>query len=234
MITSSPRTTATMRGARRQLDLLDRAADDARAVLGRRAPPPRCASAAPRRSECTRTTSPRRTCASSEPMVIVCGEITMSMLLILHQLAVGGPVDQRHHRCAPRRLASIADSTLASSELVSAAEHVGAVDVLLDQQLLVGGIAVEHDGVLEHLGDAARAARVALDQLHLVALLERACQAQADVAAAGDHQRPHRILAAAQFRHDAADVLGRGDEEDLVVLVDDRVAARAGCTRSLR
>jgi hypothetical protein len=38
-------------------------------------------------------------------------------------------------------------------------EHVGAVDVLLDQQLLVGGIAVEHDGVLEQLGDAARALR---------------------------------------------------------------------------
>ena len=38
------------------------------------------ASAAPRRSECTRTTSPRRTCASSEPMVMVCGEMAMSML----------------------------------------------------------------------------------------------------------------------------------------------------------
>ena len=38
------------------------------------------ASAEPRRSECTRTTSPLRTCASSEPMVTVCGEMAMSML----------------------------------------------------------------------------------------------------------------------------------------------------------
>ena len=38
------------------------------------------ASAAPRRSECTRTTSPRRTCASRAPIVTVCGEIAMSMV----------------------------------------------------------------------------------------------------------------------------------------------------------
>ena len=37
------------------------------------------ASAAPRRSECTRTTSPRRTCSSSAPIVTVCGEIAMSI-----------------------------------------------------------------------------------------------------------------------------------------------------------
>src|SRR5207302_9708528 len=40
------------------------------------------ASAAPRLRACTRTTSPRRTCASSEPMVMVCGEMAMSMLLL--------------------------------------------------------------------------------------------------------------------------------------------------------
>ena len=37
------------------------------------------ASAAPRRSEWTRTTSPRRTCASSEPIVTDCGEIATSI-----------------------------------------------------------------------------------------------------------------------------------------------------------
>ena len=37
------------------------------------------ASAAPRRSECTCTTSPRRTYASSEPIVTVCGEIATSI-----------------------------------------------------------------------------------------------------------------------------------------------------------
>jgi hypothetical protein len=37
------------------------------------------ASAAPRRSECTRTTSPRRTCASNDPMVTVCGEMATSI-----------------------------------------------------------------------------------------------------------------------------------------------------------
>ena len=103
-------------------------------------------------------------------------------------------------------------------------EYVGAVDVFLYQQLLVGGIAVEHDRVLEDLGDAARALRIALDQFHLIALLERAGEAQADVAAAGDHQPPHRILAAPQLRQHAPQVILGRDEEDLVVLFDDGIA----------
>ena len=52
----------------------------------------------------------------------------------------------------------MAERMLASSELIRG-EHIGAVDVLLDEQLLVGGVPVQHDRVLEEFGDLARGAR---------------------------------------------------------------------------
>src|SRR5882724_10608676 len=66
------------------------------------------ASAAPRLRECTRTTSPRRTYASSEPMVTVCGEMAMSMLLLSTSSVYEGLLMSAIALCAPRRLASIA------------------------------------------------------------------------------------------------------------------------------
>ena len=61
-------------------------------------------------------------------------------------------------------------------------------------------------------------ARVALDQLHLVALLERLRQAEADVAAAGDDDAARRVIAVAHLGHDAADVVAGGEEEHLVAV----------------
>jgi len=48
--------------------------------------------------------------------------------------------------------------------VVSAANHIRAVDVFLDQQLFVGGIAMQHDGVFQQLGDPACPPRIALDE----------------------------------------------------------------------
>ena len=83
----------------------------------------------------------------------------MSMLPLSISSAYEGLLISAITLCAPSRLASIAERMFASSEFVSDGEHVRAVDVLLDQQLFVRGVAVQHDGVLEQLGDAcARAA----------------------------------------------------------------------------
>jgi hypothetical protein len=51
-------------------------------------------------------------------------------------------------------------------------------------------------------------------------------EARADVAAAGEDQSLVGLLQAAEFAHHRADVLRRGDEEDLVVGLDDGVALR--------
>ena len=83
---------------------------------------------------------------------------------------------------------------------------------------------LQHDGVAQDLGDAPRAGRVALDELDLVAVLDALREPQADVAAARDHDALHRVLDAAQLAHDLAHVLGGGDEEHLVVVLDHRVA----------
>src|SRR5207244_3944020 len=62
------------------------------------------------------------------------------------------------------------------------------------------------------------------DDLHLVVLLEGGGEAQADVAAAGDDDAARRVVGVAQFAHDAADVVARGQEEYLIPLLHHRVA----------
>ena len=146
------------------------------------------ASAAPRRSECTRTTSPRRTWASSEPMVIGLRRDRDVDRAALHQLRVGGPVDQRHHLARAEALGEHRREDVGLLGVGHRGEHVGAVDVLLDQQLLVGGVAVQHDGAAQAARRcAARGAGSRSISLTWLSLLERLRQAEADVAAAGDH-----------------------------------------------
>jgi len=115
---------------------------------------------------------------------------------------------------------------LASSELVSAAKHVRTVDVLFHQQFLVRRITVEDYGVGEKLGYAACAPVVTLDELHLVVRLERLGEAEADVAAAGDHHPLHRILCLAHLAHHQTDVLASGEEKYLVAVLDHGIAPR--------
>ena len=118
---------------------------------------------------------------------------------------------------------------LASSEFVSAQKDVDAVDVLFEQQLLVGRVADEHDRLVELLGDVPGAARVAFDDLDLVGLFERQRKPHADVAAAGDDDAPHRVFETPHFAHEDAHVLAVGDEENFVAFLDHRVAVRKHC-----
>ena len=103
-------------------------------------------------------------------------------------------------------------------------EDVHVVDVLLEQQLFVGGIADQDDRTIELLGYPAGASRFALDDLHLVGLLERERQANADVATARNDDTPHRVLELAHLAHEDADVFAVCNEEDLVTLLDDGLA----------
>ena len=62
-------------------------------------------------------------------------------------------------RRAPSFFASMAERMLASSALVSGDEDVGVVDVLLEQQVLVGGVAGQDQRVAQRLCRAARLCR---------------------------------------------------------------------------
>ena len=66
--------------------------------------------------------------------------------------------------------------------------------------------------------------RVALDNLDLVGLLERECEAHANIAATSDDNATHGIFKAAHLTHENANVFTIGDEKDFIVLLDDRIS----------
>ena len=85
---------------------------------------------------------------------------------------------------------------------------------------------MEDDGPLQGLGDLLAAVEVALDELDPEVVLRRAGQPGADIAATGKDQALVGLFQALQLAHHGGDVTGRGDEEDLVVGLDDGVARR--------
>jgi hypothetical protein len=182
------------------------------------------ASAEPRRSECTCTTSPRRTYASNEPIVTVWGEIADVDRSDLREVGIRRPADQRHDTARAEPLREHRREDVRFLRVRERTEHVDAVDVFLDQQLLVRRVAHEHERVAEVLRDVPGALRLALDDLHLVLLVERLREPEADVAAARDHDALDRVLRASASPHDDADVLRRRDEEHLVAVEDLGVA----------
>src|ERR1700759_1321281 len=106
----------------------------------------------------------------------------------LHEVGVRRLVDQRHDLVRTQALGQHRRQNVGLLRIGEGREDIGAVDILLDQQLLIRSIAVEHDGVLEQLRGFACAPRVALYQLYLTRLLQRLGEPQPDIAATGyDH-----------------------------------------------
>ena len=68
-----------------------------------------------------------------------------------HELGVGRLVDERHHFVRAQSLGEHRRQNVGLFRVRQGGEDVRAVDVLLDQQLLVRGVAVQDDGVLEKL-----------------------------------------------------------------------------------
>ena len=137
-----------------------------------------------------------------------------------HQLRVCGPIDECHdlvtaqafreHRRQDVRFFRIRDGT----------EDIRAVDVLLEQQLLVCCISVEHDRVAQLLGDAPRATWIALDELDLMFFFEPTREAKTDVAAARNDDAARGVLETLHLVHHEAYVLARGDEEHFIAVLD--------------
>ena len=77
---------------------------------------------------------------------------------------------------------------------------------------------------MQLLAQILGASHVAFDDLHRVVAFQLFRQALADVAAAGDEDALVGVVQPPQLAHDDADVFARGNEEHLVVGLDDGVA----------
>ena len=143
----------------------------------------------------------------------------------LHQVGIGAPVDDRQHALGAQPLGQQARHDVVLVVARQADEEIHVVHVLVAEQLLVGGVAVEHQHARAELRAQVLAAlAVGLDHLQLQLLLHLARQAQADLAAAGHHQPLHGPVALAQRAQHGADVLGGGEHEDFVAGLDARGA----------
>ena len=144
----------------------------------------------------------------------------------LHQVGVGAAVDQRRHATRAHALGQQRRHDVVLIVVGQRQEQVHLVDVFLVEQFLVGGIALQHQGVLDVLGQPFGVMLVAVDHLHLVVVFDGAHDAVADVAAAGDHDALDALVHAPQLAHHLADVLGRRQAEHFVAGLDQRVAFR--------
>src|SRR6185437_15309464 len=144
----------------------------------------------------------------------------------LDEIGVGRLVDQRHDLVRAEALGQHRRQDVGLLRVGESAEDVGAVDVLLDQQFLVRGVAREHDRILELLRHPPRAPHIALDELHLARLLERAREAKAYVTAARNDHTAYPCVLLAQLADHPADVIARREEEHLIAFLDDRRAFR--------
>src|SRR5690606_32446357 len=144
----------------------------------------------------------------------------------LHQFAVGLPVDQRDHLAGPLLLGQHRriDVVIVVAGLGQPGVHV--LDLLALEQLFVGAVAVQDQHIAGQFGDQVLAALgVALDDAHAVAFVgQLAGQAQADVAAAGDHDAAHGLLGLAQLAHGAARMAGVDHQHHFVARRDDGAA----------
>ena len=142
----------------------------------------------------------------------------------LHHVGVGAPVDQGQHPLAAQALGQGGGHDVVFVVVGEGEEEVHLGDVLLLQQVLVRGVAAQHQGVAQARRDPFCPAAVVLHQLHLQALLQGGGHPVADVAAAGDHHPLHRPHHAPQLPQHRADVLAGGDDEDFVAGMDHRLA----------
>ena len=115
---------------------------------------------------------------------------------VLDQIDIALAVDQRQraaraHSLGQRRCHDVVFLVVGQRE-----EHVHVFDVLAGEQVLVGGIPLQHQRVLQIDREKAGTGLAPFDHLDFVAVLDRAGETIADVAAAGDHDPPDGIFEA--------------------------------------
>ncbi len=92
------------------------------------------------------------------------GDRPMSIWPALHHVGVGAAVDQRQHALAAEALGQQGGHDVVFVVVGQREKHVGFVDVFLRQQVFVGGLAVQHQGIGQPGGDDFGALPVAFDR----------------------------------------------------------------------
>ena len=98
--------------------------------------------------------------------------------------------------------------------------------MLFQQQLLIGRIAAEDDGLLQQFRELLGAFGIAFNQFDVVAFFQLTSQPGADVATTHQHDAAVGVFQPLQLGHHGADVAGRRDEKDLIIGLDDGGALR--------
>ncbi len=141
----------------------------------------------------------------------------------LHEVAVGAAIDEGDHAPRSHALGQQRRHDVRLVVVGDGHEEVHLVDVLVGEEVLVAHVAVEHESGAELAGEELAALLGGLDHLHVEVALQRPREPQADVAAARDDHALDRAVRLAHVAHHRADVLGSGDEEDLVSRLHDGV-----------
>ena len=144
----------------------------------------------------------------------------------MHQIGVGAAVDERQHPFAAHALGQDRGHDVVFIITGQRHEEIGLLDRLLQQQILIGRLAVKHQATAQPSGDVFCALAVVVDDLGDAFAFELPRHAQADIAAAGDDHPLHRILHALHFKQHGANMLFRRQHEDLVAGLDHRFALR--------
>lgn len=93
--------------------------------------------------------------------------------------------------------------------------------MLFGQQLLIRGIAVKYDSILQLFCQLGGALLIALNQLHAVVLFQPPRQPGADITAADQHDAFVGLFKTLQLAHYRADILRGGDKEDFISGLND-------------
>ena len=145
-------------------------------------------------------------------------------LCAVHQVGVAAPVHQREHARGAQLLGQQAAHDVVLVVVGGGDEEIHFVDVLVAEQVLVGAVAVQDQHrFIQLCGQILAAGAVAVDQLQVHMLLQRARQMQAHIAGTGNHHAAHRRAGAVHGRQHRADIVARHEEEHLVTRQDHAV-----------
>ena len=105
-------------------------------------------------------------------------------------------------------------------------ENIRAVYVLLQEEILIRCVAVQHYGFIEFLRDRSSAVVVSLDEFDLVRILERLREPDTNVTTAGDNDSSDGLIKLTHLAQHSPNVLARSDKKNLIVFFYDSVPIR--------
>ena len=144
----------------------------------------------------------------------------------LNQVGVGAAVDDRQNPLATEFLGQQGGHDVVLVVAGQRHEEIGFLDGFLQQQILVGGFAVQDQTGAEPSGNVFRAVAVMVDHLDHTAAFQLTRHAQTDIAAPGDNHAAYRFLHAMQFKQYFADMRFGRQHENLVPGLDHRIGFR--------